>query len=507
MKPVNKKDLLALERFAQMKERALRATADRPPETAPQRKERIERDRRHYEYFVRDYFPHYATAPCGWFHIAAAKLILKYPYIKLLAMWARAHAKSTHFNLMIPMWLMIQDPIRMHVMVLVGKSEKNARTLLSDLQAELESNQFYIEDFGEQMQLGSWEDGWFVTRNDCAFFALGRGQSPRGLRHRQFRPDYIVMDDVDDDELCRNPDRVNKMYDWAREALLMSSDMGKCRFIVVGNKIGKNSLVSSFEQNPDFRVMKVCALDKKGNPEWKEKYSKVDIEKMMKTLGYRSAQKELFHNPIAEGSVFRNEWIRYVEPLSFSKYEYVVSYCDPSFKNSPTSDYKAIITVGKTGQEFHILSTFVRKCSVAELVRYWYDYHEGLHGRAIVDYFMETNFIQDMILDEFIREGRTRGYQLPLRRDARKKPDKFARIEAMSPLFENGFVFISRDIKDTEDTRVFIDQLLSFEKGSHAHDDAPDALEGSVYILNQRTRRTAGSMRTGRYISNQSRRI
>jgi predicted phage terminase large subunit-like protein len=282
--------------------------------------------------------------------------------------------------------------------------------------------------------------------------------------------------------------------------------MGRCRFVVVGNKIGKNSLVSSFEQNPDFRIMKVCALNKKGDPEWPEKYTKEDIEGMMKTLGYRSAQKELFHNPIAEGSVFKNEWLRVKEPLPLSKYEYIVSYCDPSFKNSATSDFKAVITVGKTDQEFHILSTFVRKCSVSELVRYWYDYHESLRGR-IVDYFMETNFIQDMILDEFIREGRIRGYQLPLRRDGRKKPDKFARIEAMSPFFENGFVFISRDIKDTEDTRLFIDQLLSFEKGSHAHDDAPDALEGAVYILNQRTRRTHSGMRTGGYSSKNARRI
>lgn len=507
MKPVTRRDNQALERFNLLKERAMRATADRPLETRLQKAERIERDRNKYQHFVADYFPHYATAECGWFHIAAAKLILKHKFIRFLAMWARAHAKSTHFNIMIPMWLMVQQPIELHVMVLVGKSEKAARTLLSDLQAELEGNQYYIDDFGEQVQQGSWEDGWFVTKNDCAFYSLGRGQSPRGLRHRQFRPDYIVMDDVDDDELCRNPDRVNKMYDWAKEALLMSSDMGKCRFVVVGNRIGKNSLVSSFAGNPDFRVMQVNALDKNGNPEWKEKYAKEDIEGMIKTLGYRSAQKELFHNPIAEGSVFKNEWIRIKEPLPFNKYQYIVSYCDPSFKNSATSDYKAIVTVGKWEEEFHILHTFVRKCSVVELVKHWYNFHESLRGKTIVDYFMEANFIQDMIMDEFVREGRDRGYQLPLRKDQRKKPDKFARIEAISPYFENGFVSLSRDIKDNEDTRLFIDQLLSFEKGSHAHDDAPDALEGAVYILNQRTKRSSGGPRSGKYVINQTRRM
>ena len=29
----------------------------------------------------------------------------------------------------------------------------------------------------------------------------------------------------------------------------------------------------------------------------------------------------------------------------------------------------------------------------------------------------------------------------------------------------------------------FIEQLLCFEKGSSTHDDAPDALEGAIYIL------------------------
>jgi predicted phage terminase large subunit-like protein len=112
---------------------------------------------------------------------------------------------------------------------------------------------------------------------------------------------------------------------------------------------------------------------------------------------------------------------------------------------------------------------------------------------------MEANFAQDMILDEFKREGEERGYQLPLRKDIRKKPDKWARVEAISPLFERGNIHLSRDMKDTEDCRTFVDQLLSFEKGSKAHDDAPDALEGAVWILNRRGRHRVKNIRSGSY--------
>ena len=34
--------------------------------------------------------------------------------------------------------------------------------------------------YGDQLGSGNWQDGNFVTANDCAFFALGVGQSPRG---------------------------------------------------------------------------------------------------------------------------------------------------------------------------------------------------------------------------------------------------------------------------------------------------------------------------------------
>lgn len=69
-----------------------------------------------------------------------------------------------------------------------------------------------------------------------------------------------------------------------------------------------------------------------------------------------------------------------------------------------------------------------------------------------------------MILDEFTAEGNIRGYQLPIAPDTRKKPDKFARIEAISPLWERGFVFYSETQRDDPDMKAGIEQTLAFEK-------------------------------------------
>ena len=78
--------------------------------------------------------------------------------------------------------------------------------------------------------------------------------------------------------------------------------------------------------------------------------------------------------------------------------------------------------------------------------------------------------------------------QIPIIGDSRKKPDKFARIEAMQPLFQRGEVVFNEELKGSQGFEVLEEQLLLFEKGSKVHDDAPDALEGAIWILSNRTR-------------------
>jgi predicted phage terminase large subunit-like protein len=143
---------------------------------------------------------------------------------------------------------------------------------------------------------------------------------------------------------------------------------------------------------------------------------------------------------------------------------------------------------GKIGTELHNIKNFVRQCSTAEMVRWFYDLHESLPEGVICDYYIEANFLQDIILDEFTTEGNLRGYQLPIRGDHRKKPDKFQRVESVSPLWERGFIWYNEDLQKDRDTLTGLEQLLAFEKGMRTHDDAPDADEGAIYILQKRTR-------------------
>lgn len=476
-------------------------------ETAPERERRIRHLRSDYDAFCEYYFPHYLTlrdkttgrpvrtvhnAP---FHSAAARRVKACPDLKAVFMWPRGHAKSTHFDIFIPLWLIFQEQPLVRFMVVVGKSEDSATRLLGDIQAELQFNQRITDDYGTQTSTGDWTEGEFTTTGGIHFLACGRGQSPRGLRNRESRPDYIVIDDLDDDELCRNERRVREMTEWVKEALFGALDVGRGRFIMVGNLISRTSVLQAMADTKGVLLSRVQAVDGEGNPVWRDKWTREEARAYADFVGYRAWQKEMMHNPVATGTIFRPEWIRYKRVLPLRQYRQLVCYTDPSFRSTTANDYKASRLWGRTDKgELHLIDTYVRQDTVTGMVRWLYDLYER-HStggdQASILFFMEANFMQDIILDEFFAEGVRRGYQLPLMPDKRKKPEKIQRIEAVSPLWERGLVFYNQALRDTPDMKTGIEQTLALERGSRVHDDAPDADEGAIYILQQHARQAS----------------
>ena len=343
-------------------------------------------------------------------------------------------------------------------------------------------------DYGIGRGDGIWTDGKFSTSDGSIFFALGRGQSPRGLKKSGRRVNYIVIDDIDDDEMCMNPNRVNKVTDWCLTALYGTMDAGRGRFVLVGNRIGKKSVLGEIAERPGIYHTVINILDRKGSPTWKENFSKAEVEKIRSDIGERRFQKEYMNNPVNEGTVFERKYIRYGKMLPMRKYRSIVAYTDPSFKSSSSNDYKATMLVGVTpAGEFHVLKAFADQTKVSEMVGWHYRISDYV-GDTPVRYYMESNFIQDLLMDEFRKIGGEAGVQIPITGDARKKPDKFARIENMQPLFQRGEVIFNEDEKGSQGFEVLEEQLLLFEKGSKVHDDAPDALEGAIWILSNKTR-------------------
>ena len=173
-----------------------------------------------------------------------------------------------------------------------------------------------------------------------------------------------------------------------------------------------------------MRVSQVNILDENGNVSWAAKWTRAEVQAIEDFQGYRSFQKEYMNNPIVEGAVFRQEWIRWAKRPQWRQFEEIVLYIDPSWKGSTKNDYKAAKLWGKVkgGQLWH-LRAFVRQATVAEMVRWCYDLYEWAQATGVaIKFYMEANFMQDMLMDDFTKEGDLRGYQLPIIGDKRKSP-------------------------------------------------------------------------------------
>lgn len=498
---ISKKYKKAQERWLQHCHNIERSTTAILKGSEEERNQRIARARKDYAYFVKTYFPHLATSDCAKFQIDAANYMRDHPRARGLFEWARGHAKSTHISLLIPLWLKIQKEAEPLIMLLVSKSRDSAKRLLGDLQAELESNELYKADFGEQRGTGTWTEGEFTTTAGDLFVALGRGQSPRGIKKRGLRPNYIVVDDIDDDELVRNPRRVKDTVEWLLTALLGTMAMGRGRLSVVGNRIGKISVIAKLAENKSFHHTVVNTLDRNGRPSWPENYTKEEVSEMRHLMGERLFQKEQMNNPITEGTVFEERYIRFGRMLRLRDYRNIVCYTDPSFKASTKNDFKATLLVGITPKgQYHVLKAYADQTKVSTMVEWHYAIHDYV-GENSARYTMEANFMQDLLLDEFRKYGEKVGYQIPIVGDKRKKSDKFTRIENMQPLFERGDVIFNEDERGSQGFQVLVDQLLCFEKGSKVHDDAPDALEGAIWMLSNTARKTNNRYTVGQRAS------
>ncbi|TKT89481.1 hypothetical protein [Dyadobacter frigoris] len=455
--------------------------------------------------FCNYYFPHYMSSPFGWFHKKAAKEILADPKIFIALEWPRGHAKSIFSDVMMP--LILKAKKELSGMIVASNNENKAIMLLADIKAELEFNDRYINDFGKQKTFGSWGDSSF-SADGIGFWAFGRGQSPRGTREGEKRPDYIVIDDIDDKPLVKNEQLVKEAVDWVLEDLMGCFDpKNGGRFIIAGNRIHKKSslayLVGDVEDDDPVKEyichIKVFALENPkthkmdqsvdGVPAWKERLTRAELVDRMTKMGYRASQREYFHIHLQEGDKFKAEWFIWDNMPNLSAYKQIITYCDPSYKDTAKNDFKAIVAVGRMGRFYDVLAVFVDQCTLTAMVQAHYDMNEELKaaGALLIYNYLETNFIQDMHLKEYVTESESRGYMLPIMGDNRKKPDKKGRIENCTPLFERGVVRFWNKLRKSRHMQNLTDQFLSFPGG---HDDGPDAFEGAKEIADELNRET-----------------
>lgn len=145
----------------------------------------------------------------------------------------RGHAKSTSIT---HSYTLANVCFREATFVLlVSDTEGQAILFLSDIKRELLENESLRSLFGIKRFIKDTETDIiveFVDGDQFRIIAKGSEQKVRGLKWRGKRPDLIVGDDLENDEIVMNEDRRVKFDRWVNNALLPClSDDGKARLV------------------------------------------------------------------------------------------------------------------------------------------------------------------------------------------------------------------------------------------------------------------------------------
>jgi predicted phage terminase large subunit-like protein len=449
-------------------------------DTAARQRDRKLRAEADLLYFCQTYLPHYFPAEFGDFHREWEALSERRDEVVLLAA-PREHAKSTFFSFAVLLRNIVQK--RRNFQVIISDTNDQATGFALPVRLELEENQRLRHDYGD-LRGETWADGDFDTSNGVRTLARGRGQKVRGLKHRQYRPDYVCVDDFENDENVENPRLVKKGLKWLRQAVLGALAQG-FTFVMVGNLFHARSVLSRLiaEKDESGQPLYTSRLYKAWldygtadqRPLWPGAWSAERLERLRRLMGTAAFMSEMMHQDNADGRI-KPEWLRF----SFAgdvKEMRIATFVDPSATSSDKSDFKAVVTVGliRETMEFHVLHAWIRRASFGEMFNAAYHQHE-LYGGQIG---IEENMFKDLLHDAIAAESQRRGKYLPWIA-IHHHANKLARISGtLAILAEHSKLFFRPGQSDQD---ALVEQLIYLENHT-VPDDGPDALEGAVSLL------------------------
>ena len=480
--------------------------------------------------FAEQFFPHYCRRPPSMFHYEMYDLLSGMIHNgggKRVAVAApRESAKSTIATMFLPLWCICYPEIaRKRYILIASDTATQAERHIGDIKIELEANELLAESFGSLTGAGPvWKKEEVVASSGVKLTARGTGGNIRGLRHRQYRPDLLIGDDLENDVNSQTPEQRRKISDWFFKAF--SKTGGKnVDIVVIGTILHYESLLSSLLVNPVFesrryqgvirwsRAQKLweeweniytdTSLDSAGRTAaaeqffaaherrmtagteviWPEYRSYHDLMKLRVAEGPASFDSEIQNEPVnPRDCLFREEWFSFFDEdeLDTSSLQ-VVAAVDPSLggKNRH-DDPSAVICLGRDeAGTLYVLDADIERRRPDVIIE---DVLELYARRRPLVVGVETVQFQEFFKDVLLHQAAARGIYPPVR-GIKQHTDKTLRIQRLQPLIKSGRLRFQRR------HRALYDQLRFFPRAGH--DDGPDALEMAVALMEE----TAGGER------------
>lgn len=139
----------------------------------------------------------------------------------------------------------------------VGNTDEAIRKNMLWVATEIEENKLIKAVYGDLYSDKKWSEREFELKNGCAIAAMSRGKSARGII-KDTRPEYILIDDFEDDESANSQEQTEKTDNWLFSNLLPAKSKFNGRAFIVGTLITESCVLGRLIQDPSWNI-DVCS--------------------------------------------------------------------------------------------------------------------------------------------------------------------------------------------------------------------------------------------------------
>lgn len=477
----------------------------------------ITKSLRDFKVFTKRYFPHYQSLPLALCHHEFAEvcesILSGNGGHRIVRAAPRGVAKTTWFSVFLPLRAIATSSKKF--IVIVSDTEPQAIAQLRKIKTELEYNEQFKADFGD-LKGDEWSNNQFITKNGVMVLALGAKQKIRGAGNQQFRPDLIILDDIENDKEVLSQIQRHEKIDLINEAV-MYAGASYTDVIMVGTILHQDSVLSNFINNPlwnadiyksvlnwsprkdlwnnwegiltnlndrDRRVTALAYFElhkdemlENTKVIWPSSEPYYSLMELLVSGGPSAFAKEKQNDPRAASECpFDPDKFQFYDGNIYEELDFY-AFIDPSMGDKETSDYSAIIVmgVGRVTTTRYIIEADIKKRSPDIIIEDMIGYCRKYPFTKVES---ESNAFQKYWTLKLAERMAQAGFGDIRPEGVNHTGNKVARIKSMQPDIHNGTIKFFRKTQT-----LLLQQLEFFPLGTN--DDGPDALEACNELAQQ----------------------
>lgn len=455
-------------RVAELKEQL----ANVPKLLDKSRPQRVKESRNSLFYMVKTYFQHHigdtkkeTSYFRNYIHQNIDKIIKEHKTALFTAY--RGAAKTTTITNFFVLWEVIKKTRK--YIVIISASNTLAVSILELIKTELEDNINLKSDFNIEIVTSRVND--IIVKVDGELLkieAFGAGAKLRGTRFLSYRPDLIILDDIENDENVLSKAYRDKLENWYKKAVKKLPGMKtKYNIIIVGTILHYDSVLSRIKENTyniNFPLVREFADDYKS---WVLDDNSLDIEDIYEEYKEDKASfmQERQNIPISSDELLFGKYKTYE---LMPKCDFYSIALDPSM-GKKNGDYFAIAILGfKKDENRFYAKVYGYKQNpmylIPKILKLYMHYDSV--ARTIIS--VETIAYQEFFKDVLKKEASKVGIFLNIK-EYKNSVSKDLRLQGLAPLIQDETILI--DINDD----LLIEEMMTYPKSPH--DDLLDALE------------------------------